>query len=316
VTHAREMAQFEVHDTGPGMRAQDLERVFEPFARGQNEAAAPGPSTGTGLGLTIAKMLTDLMGGEMTVRSAPGEGSVFTVRLFLPEVHGAVLPRPLALPGHIGYEGARRRVLVVDNEEADRELIQRWLAPLGFDVMLATSGLDALALLEGLHPGEAGAPDAVFMDLAMPGIDGWETMRRLRAGGWGAVPLAIVSANAFDKGLDNDLGHRPQDFFVKPVRRDDLLGWLGQRLQLVWIEVAASSVPLQASVPMGAPGLDHDFEPLLGLVRLGYYKGIVHWLDDWVQDHPEQAGFAQQLRTLAREFRFDAIEQQLLQRHV
>ncbi|MDP3834351.1 MAG: ATP-binding protein, partial [Hydrogenophaga sp.] len=68
VTHAREMAQFEVHDTGPGMGAQDLERVFEPFARGQGEASAPGPSTGTGLGLTIAKMLTDLMGGEMTVR--------------------------------------------------------------------------------------------------------------------------------------------------------------------------------------------------------------------------------------------------------
>ena len=321
VTHAREMAQFEVHDTGPGMRAQDLERVFEPFARGQNEAAAPGPSTGTGLGLTIAKMLTDLMGGEMTVRSAPGEGSVFTVRLFLPEVHGAVLPRPLALPSHIGFEGARRRVLVVDNEEADRELIQRWLEPLGFDVMLATSGLDALALLEGLQPGEAGAPDAVFMDLAMPGIDGWETMRRLRASGWSAVPLAIVSANAFDKGLDNDLGHRPQDFFVKPVRRDDLLGWLGQRLHLEWIELPPAEIAaLSAPLPQARPGHEvtsgREFEPLLELVRLGYYKGIVQWLDDWVQDHPEQAAFAQQLRTLAREFRFDAIEQQLLQRHV
>ena len=84
----------------------------------------------------------------------------------------------------------------------------------------------------------------------------------------------------------------------------------------MWIEVAASEVPLQPSAPVGAPGSDHDFEPLLALVRLGYYKGIVQWLDDWVQDHPEQAGFAQQLRTLAREFRFDAIEQQLLQRHV
>ena len=321
VTHAREMAQFEVHDTGPGMRAQDLERVFEPFARGQNEAAAPGPSSGTGLGLTIAKMLTDLMGGEMTVRSTPGVGSVFTVRLFLPEVHGAVLPRPLALPSHIGYEGARRRVLVVDNEEADRELIQRWLEPLGFEVMLATSGLDALGLLDGLQPGDALAPDAVFMDLAMPGIDGWETMRRLRASGWGTVPLAIVSANAFDKGLDNDLGHRAQDFFVKPVRRDDLIGWLGQRLGLGWIEEelpppapVASSLPSAGAHPTS---LDvHDFAPLLELVRLGYYKGIVQWLDEWVQDHPEQATFAQQLRTLAREFRFDAIEQQLLQRHV
>ena len=319
VTHAREMAQFEVHDTGPGMSAQDLERVFEPFARGQNEVA-PGPSTGTGLGLTIAKMLTDLMGGEMTVRSAPGEGSVFTVRLFLPEVHGAVLPRPLALPSHSGYEGVRRRVLVVDNEEADRELILRWLAPLGFDVMLATSGLDALALLDGLQPGDPGAPDAVFMDLAMPGIDGWETMRRLRASGWGALPLAIVSANAFDKGLDNDLGHRPQDFFVKPVRRDDLLGWLGLRLQLAWNDVPPSAAEAVALTAQQHPGVavtrGREFEPLLELVRLGYYKGIVQWLDEWVQDHPEQAAFAQQLRTLAREFRFDAIEQQLLQRHV
>ncbi|RJP64039.1 MAG: response regulator [Comamonadaceae bacterium] len=315
VTHAREMAQFEVHDTGPGMGAQDLERVFEPFARGQGEASAPGPSTGTGLGLTIAKMLTDLMGGEMTVRSTPGQGSVFTVRLFLPELHGVQLPAPVALPQHAGYAGARRRVLVVDNEEADRELLARWLTPLGFEVMLATSGFDALALLDGLQPGDPGAPHAVFMDLAMPGIDGWETLRRLRARGWGAVPLAIVSANAFDKGLDNDLGHRPQDFFIKPVRRDDLLTWLGQRLSLVWIEDAARALPAETAAARAVPASRAEIEPLLELVRLGYYKGIVQWLDDWVQRRPEQAAFAQGLRTLAREFRFETIEQQLLQGH-
>ncbi|WP_382321302.1 ATP-binding protein [Hydrogenophaga sp. UC242_53] len=315
VAHAREMAQFEVHDTGPGMNPQDLDRVFEPFARGQGEAAAHGAATGTGLGLTIAKMLADLMGGEMTVRSTPGQGSVFTVRLFLPELHGVQLPAPTAVPQHAGYQGARRRVLVVDNEEADRELLARWLAPLGFEVMLATSGHDALALLDGLQPGEPGAPHAVFMDLAMPGIDGWETLRRLRARGWGAVPMAIVSANAFDKGLENDLGHRPQDFFVKPVRREDLLGWLGQRLSLAWITEAS---PERAGAPVAAaaPATRDELEPLLELVRLGYYKGIVQWLDEWVQRRPEQAAFAQGLRTLAREFRFETIEQQLLQHHV
>ncbi|QHE85043.1 hybrid sensor histidine kinase/response regulator [Hydrogenophaga sp. BPS33] len=314
VAHAREMAQFEVHDTGPGMGPQELERVFEPFARGQGEASATAPSTGTGLGLTIAKMLTDLMGGEMTVRSTPGQGCVFTVRLFLPELRGTVLPRPASLPLHAGYDGARRRVLVVDNEEADRELLARWLTPLGFDVLLANSGLEALALLEALQPGDARAPHAIFMDLAMPGIDGWETLRRLRAQGWASVPLAIVSANAFDKGLDNDLGHQPQDFFVKPVRRDDLLGWLGQRLQLSWI---AQEPPQRTHPPalaeQAASARHDDIEPLLELVRLGYYKGIVQWLDDWVQHRPEQAAFAQRLRDLAREFRFDAIEQQLLQ---
>jgi signal transduction histidine kinase/CheY-like chemotaxis protein/purine-cytosine permease-like protein len=322
VTHAREMAQFEVHDTGPGMGADELERVFEPFARGQAEAAVSSAHTasGTGLGLTIAKMLTDLMGGEMTVRSTPGQGTVFGVRLFLPEVHG-VAPRRVATPAFIGFEGARRRVLVVDNEESDRELIARWLNPLGFEVMLATSGLDALRLLDAITPQDAGAPQAIFMDLAMPGIDGWETVRRLRARGWGAVPLAIVSANAFDKGLQldghSDLEHSAQDFFVKPVRREELLGWLGQRLDLHWITAetpggTAGAAPAKSALAP-APSSAAELAPLLALVRLGYYKGIVAWLDDWVRQRPEQADFAQGLRTLAREFRFEAIEQRLLQ---
>jgi signal transduction histidine kinase/purine-cytosine permease-like protein len=329
VSHAREMAQFEVHDTGPGMTDTERERVFEPFARGPSATADAAPaqavsagSAGTGLGLTIAKMLTDLMGGEMTVRSQPGVGSVFTVRLFLPELHGAALPHAATAAPATGYVGARRRVMVVDNEEADRELLQRWLAPLGFEVMLATSGHDALRLLTGLQPGAPGAPDAVFMDLAMPGIDGWETLRHLRARGWGSVPLAIVSANAFDKGLQTDEarggGHRPQEFFVKPVRRDDLLGWLGQQLGLQWITASpgltAEGAPV-APPPLPEPALAPDeLAPLLELVRLGYYKGIVQWLDEWVLRRPAQAAFAQGLRTLAREFRFEVIEQRLLER--
>jgi signal transduction histidine kinase/CheY-like chemotaxis protein/purine-cytosine permease-like protein len=324
VTYAREMAQFEVHDTGPGMGSEELDRVFEPFARGATgdapvagAAARESVAGGTGLGLTIAKMLTDLMGGEMTVRSTPGVGTVFSVRLFLPEVQGSVARRSNAAPAYLGYQGPRRRVLVVDNEESDRELISRWLQPLGFEVQLATSGHDALGVLDALEPGGTGAPDAIFMDLAMPGIDGWETVRRLRARGWGGLPLAIVSANAFDRGLDNDLGHQPKDFFVKPVRRDDLVGWLGLALGLKWTPApspVADDRQAQRPRAMAASGAAaSDFEPLLELVRLGYYKGIVQWLDDWVRQRPDQADFAQSLRTLAREFRFEAIEQRLLQ---
>jgi len=319
VSHAREMAQFEVRDTGPGMVPSELERVFEPFERAgasSSTGSVPG-SPGTGLGLTIARMLTDLMGGEMTVRSTTGEGTVFTVRLFLPEWHGALQVAETGSRVPTGYHGHRRQLLVVDNEEADRELLAHWLQPLGFEIRLATSGHDALALLEGLQPADAASPDAIFMDLAMPGIDGWETIRRLRRMGWGEVPVAIVSANAFDRGLQAELDGQaeapPQDFFVKPVRRSDLLAWLGHKLGLEWVrgEVPPDKPVVPSAVAPVMPIPCDELAPLLERVRLGYPRGIVEWLEDWVQRRPEQSELAQSLKVLAREFRFEAIEQQL-----
>ena len=257
VRYAREMAVVDIEDTGPGLSDQELERIFEPFTRA-NTSGATAP--GAGLGLTIAKMLTDLMGGQLTVTSTPGVGSVFRVKLFLPEVHG-VPGRSLALarslvnrPRH-GYAGPRRRVLVVDNEEADRELLVNLLQPLGFEMRIAASGHDCLDLIAAGYQ-----PDVILMDLAMPGIDGWETIRRVRAlevgkfsagaaGAQGRANIAIVSANAFDKGLDNAVDVPGEDFILKPVRHSELLDWLERRLGLSWLE----SVPAAPMPAMLAP---------------------------------------------------------------
>jgi signal transduction histidine kinase/DNA-binding response OmpR family regulator len=230
VRYAREMATIEIEDTGPGLTVQEIEQIFEPFARGTASAQA---APGAGLGLTIAKMLTDLMGGELSATSTPGQGSVFTVKLFLPEVHRGMAARPVLAPVRVrrAYAGARRKVLVVDNEEPDRELLVHLLEPLGFELRTAASGHDCLDLLAaGLRP------DAILMDLAMPGIDGWETIRRLRGIEGGHARVAIVSANAFDKGLDNDVGIRAEDFVLKPVRHSELLDWLERQLGLQWLE--------------------------------------------------------------------------------
>ncbi|UVH58730.1 ATP-binding protein [Variovorax paradoxus] len=306
LAYAREFASIEIEDTGPGMPAEDIERIFEPFARGN--AAGMSAAPGAGLGLTIAKMLTDLMGGEMKVQSTPGEGSLFCVRLFLPRVHDTVAGTGRPMPvqrARRGYEGPRRRLLVVDNEEADRDLLGHVLAPLGFELRSAASGHDALDLIAAGY-----RPDAMFVDLAMPGIDGWETIRRARKLGLTEASVAIVSANAFDKGLDNDVGIAPEDFFVKPVRHTELLDWLERRLGLQWTDTAARPAAAVAPRAMQAPSLAR-LRALDEAVSLGYFRGIMNQLDDIDAAQPECASWTEAQRVLARQFQFEAMSRAL-----
>ncbi len=293
--HVREMAVFEIEDTGPGIATVDLERIFEPFSRGEH-AAGGAPASGTGLGLTIAKMLTDLMGGEMTVSTRVGAGTVFRIRLFLPELQGARAPQ--VQPPRAGYAGPRRRVLVVDNEEVDRTLLARRLEAVGFEVLQASSGAAALGLLK------EGPTDAILMDLAMPGIDGWETIRTLRRQGLSAAPVAIVSANAFDKGLDNDVGITPADFITKPVRFEELLDWLGQRLALPWL--ATPPAPPPAPTPADAPVPTRaQLLALREVVSLGYPRGVQRLLAQIEAERPDCTPWLAPLRALAQGFQFD-----------
>ncbi len=318
VGYALQMARFEIRDTGPGMDEQELARVFEPFERGGASAVVSG---GTGLGLTIARMLTDLMGGEMTVESRPGVGTVFRVRLFLPELRAAEARRVLRAPVRTGYVGPRRRLLVVDNEEDDRGLLVSLLTPLGFELRTAPSGSAALELLRVLPASQR--PDAIFMDLAMPGIDGWETLRRIRAEGLSGAPAAIVSANAFDQALDNDVGITAQDFIVKPVRVALLLDWLGRRLALEWIAAPEPATGPASPVDVRCPPLvstalpdtpcavplpgREDLTALRELVALGYVRGLMRKLDEIDAEDPAAGTFTARLRDLARNFQLDGL---------
>jgi signal transduction histidine kinase len=305
VRYAREMAHIEIEDTGPGLRPEEVEQIFEPFARGNNASQT---APGAGLGLTIAKMLTDLMGGELTVATTPGAGSVFRVKLFLPEVsHPVAARQTVERRPRRGYEGARRKVLVVDNEEADRDLLVQLLEPLGFELRSAASGHDALDLLAaGLQP------DAILMDLAMPGIDGWETIRRLRRLAHVNAKVAVVSANAFDKGLDNDVGIPPEDFILKPVRHSELLDWLRRQLGLRWLEEPRLAVPAACKPAAGWhwPAAQ-SLRSLQQMVELGYYRGIMNKLDEIDAMQPECGDFAAAMRELARQFQFEAMSLEL-----
>jgi signal transduction histidine kinase/CheY-like chemotaxis protein/purine-cytosine permease-like protein len=300
LTYRNEMAVFEVEDSGPGIDEDELKRIFEPFERG---GAAGGATSGTGLGLTISRMLTDLMGGEMIVDSRPGHGSVFRIRLFLPSLHGDQAKQALPRLRRIGYKGVRRRILVVDNERVDRELLVSVLDPLGFQVAQAASGYECLSLLPSFEP------HLVLVDLAMPGIDGWETLRRMRATGHD-VAAAIISANAFDKGLENDLGIGPGDFMLKPIGVEELLDWIGDRLQLEWVADHAGGVPPEPKAPpvepLQAPPPE-ALRELNELIDLGYLRGILTKLAEIERSHPRCAEFVRVQRELARSFQFEAM---------
>ncbi|MET1116646.1 MAG: ATP-binding protein [Comamonas sp.] len=304
VRHSRQMAYVSVIDTGPGLSADEQAQVFEPFARGSGAQS----SAGAGLGLTMAKMLTELMGGALTVSSQPAQGAAFHIRLFLPSLERGPAALPAA-PRPVGYLGATRRLLVVDNEEADRELLAQLLVPLGFALQHAAHGAEALALLAAGY-----RPDAIFMDLAMPGMDGWECLRQLRQMPLGEVACAIVSANAFDREMPNDVGIRPQDFLVKPVRHSELLQWLEDRLELVW-RSAPVAVPAPAAPVEAEAGLEDvpapAFEALRQALEWGYMRGVVQALTQLAQDHPRAAPVWQRMQAQAQQFQFEAIATQL-----
>ncbi len=321
VRYAREIAQVDITDTGPGIAQAELDKIFEPFARGSS--AAGNAASGTGLGLTISKMLTDLMGGEMSVSSTPGQGTTFRIRLFLPQVRVAGGLLAAAPRGQrTGYVGDRRRIWVVDNEEADRGLLMRILEPLGFEVTPFASGLDCLAGLRVCPPTQL--PHAVFMDLAMPGLDGWATLRAIRTEGLSQAPAAIVSANAFDKALENDVGIAPEDFIVKPVRVAELLDWLGRRLSLQWIEtergagsmstagadISSAEVVSGDGVEASLPSID-ALRTLEDQVHTGYMRGVHKVLDQIAAAEPQCEPFVQRLRGMARQFQLDAMAEVL-----
>ncbi|MBI2732302.1 MAG: response regulator, partial [Aquabacterium sp.] len=223
--------RFEVRDSGVGIRAEDQQRVFEPFEQAGDSRSR---SAGTGLGLAISRQLVRLMGAELHLQSEVGVGSVFWFELLLPLADHAEREPPPA-PPVLGYEGARKRVLIVDDVAANRQMLNELLLSLGFDTQEAIHGQDALDKMRSTWP------DLVLMDLAMPVMDGLEAMRRIRAMDLGqALPIIALSANASHTHRDQALEAGATLFMSKPFENAVLLGHLGRCLSLMWLQASSS----------------------------------------------------------------------------
>lgn len=208
----------------------------------------------------------------------------------------------------VTYLGARRKVLVVDNEQVDRELLVNILAPLGFEMAQAATGQECLDIYETFNP------DIILMDLAMPVMDGWEAAYIIRKVHQSPVPIGIVSANAYDKNLENAAGISSHDFIVKPVNVEELLNWLGNRLNLEWItntDVIENLLQQADSASEHAKMLmppDHILTELLALINLGYIKGINAKLDEIIVMDAQYLAFVELMRKFSSQFQIDLMK--------
>lgn len=310
VKYARELAHFEIKDTGPGIEKSEYDKIFEPFSRGS--AANKINIGGTGLGLTISKLLTELMGGELTFSSQVEEGTTFVVNLFLPQSDQTVEALPDAYTARVGYKGKKRKVLVVDNEAVDRELVFNILEPLGFEMAEASTGQECLDIYQTFKP------DLILMDLAMPVMDGWEAAYIIRKKHQSNTTIGIVSANAFDQNLENSAGVDSRDFIVKPVNVEELLIWIGHKLNLEWVtsdvtpghdlRVAIdqdynANLPTTLQLPSAG-----SMNELLALIDVGYVKGINKKLAAIESEEAHCLAFVEYMRQLSNEFEIEKMK--------
>jgi signal transduction histidine kinase/CheY-like chemotaxis protein len=297
VVHYRSpVAEFEVIDTGPGIQPDDIERIFAPFERGALGVAQP--QTGTGLGLTISRLLAGVMGGDIKVTSTVGVGSTFRVKILLSEVTNPKRNAPVEAPVS-GYLGPRKTILVTDDDPVQRDLLRQVLTPLGFILLSAPDGAACLALAQHCRP------ELFLLDISMSGMDGWKVAETLRANGHHQARILMVSASALE-AHGTPLAQPFHDgYLMKPIDIPRLLETIRQLLKIEWTYESDQIAPPRWRPETGLRPPVRHVEELIGLGQIGYVRAIQVKLDEIGNEYPEHADFVAQMRWLVDRFDLD-----------
>jgi len=315
VGYHHENIRFQIEDTGIGIAEKDLEAVFLPFQQAGDKTYW---SEGTGLGLTIAKKLAEIMGSELKVLSTLGQGSTFWLDLHLPEVKGLAksgYKESPVITGYLDNDPGRRtsdthqaplKILVVDDHWENRSVLVNILTPLGFSVIEASNGQEALDKAQIIRP------DLVLMDLVMPIMDGFEATRQLKQlFNAEDVTIIAISASVFDYHQRESLQAGCDDFIPKPVHTEVLLERLQKHLGLEWLyeesTVTCDSAP-ESILPTTHRSLSPEQATFLNdLATIGDINGILEYLDQLEQVDAQLISVTKPLRCWAKNFELQKI---------
>jgi signal transduction histidine kinase/DNA-binding NarL/FixJ family response regulator len=333
------LLSFEVSDTGIGIAPDRIREIFQPFQ--QVSDTQTHRREGTGLGLAISQELARLMGSELHVQSVVGQGTTFWFDVELPHVAEDTIVEKETVGKHIiGFKGESRKILVADDKEENRAVLQDILSPLGFDIMEAVDGSNAL------EKAKTWQPDVILMDLVMPVMDGFEATRRIReldtgysildtddqhpalstqhpalstqhpatsnqhpASSIQHLVIIGISANAFDHTRQKSLSAGCDDFLTKPINTDELLERLRIHLKLEWIyeeisETVASSPQTPNTLSVTAPP-EEMLAALREYAELGNFTGIQEFLDELQAADPKFQPFVSKIKEFAEKFQFN-----------
>jgi signal transduction histidine kinase/ligand-binding sensor domain-containing protein/CheY-like chemotaxis protein len=306
-------AIFEISDTGPGLTPEEVAAVFTPFVQAGSGVKS---GEGTGLGLALSRSLAHLMGGTIALRSELGRGTTFCVEVPLGEARDDERPeraprdqrKVVALdPDHRGF-----RVLVVDDVHENRTVLTKLLSSVGFEVFQAENGEEAVRLWETLQP------DAVWMDMRMPVMDGLEATRRIRDLETARRPtdterrtvIIALSASAFEHERESILAAGCDDFLAKPYRETAVFAKMRAHLGARFVYEEQEPVKARADREAFDPARLLDMSPewradLLQAVVTGDTEGATGIIAQ-IEEHDSALG--RELAGMVERYQFDRLE--------
>ncbi|PZU98426.1 MAG: hypothetical protein DCE90_04745 [Pseudanabaena sp.] len=319
--------RFEVEDTGIGISPENLAKIFTAFEQAGNSHVN---AEGTGLGLAISQKIVGVMGSSIEVCSKPNQGSKFWIELNLKaaketndwtHVNSKLSQRKI-----IGFSGAKRKILLVDDKWENRTILVKLLQEVGFEIIEACNGREALDL------GYVHHPDLIITDLVMPVMDGFEMIRQFRRSPFVQnIIIIVTSASAFSKDANQSLETGGNDFIPKPINFENLLAKIQTHLKIDWIyeEIdmrettvgqtldvkAVEAVPWLGATPV--PPSSDAIEQLFDLAMQGNIKAISTQIENLESQDISLVPFCSELKKLASEFQIKKIKEFIKQyRHL